>query len=126
MRSARLHLLKLLFLLPLVGVLLAAFRDRGAGLFGSHGPVYVNAAGIAISLPERTPLEGVVVRDRVTGVQATTDANGFYKLQIPFKGDPGRVDLDYIKAGYDSDFRERHLPTLKETTGLLDVAVLRR
>ena len=126
MRSARVHLLKLLFLVPLVAVLLLAFRDRYPGLFGPRGPVYVNAAGIAISVPERTPLEGVVVRDRVTGLQTTTDVNGFYKLQIPFKGDPGRVDLDYIKAGYDSDFRERHFPTLKESTGILDVAVLRQ
>lgn len=126
MRSARVHLLKLLFLVPLVAILLLAFRDRYTDLFGPHGPVYVNAAGIAISVPERTPLEGVVVRDRVTGLQTTTDANGFYKLQIPFKGDPGRVDLDYIKAGYDSDYRERHFPTLKESTGILDVAVLRQ
>jgi hypothetical protein len=125
MRSARLHMLKLLFLLPLVTVLLVAFRDQGSRLFGSHGPVYVNAVGIAISTPERTPLEGVVVRDRVTGLQTTTDVNGFYKLQIPFRGDPARVDLDYVKAGYDSDYRERHFPTLKETVGILDVAVLR-
>jgi hypothetical protein len=126
MRSARVHLLKLLFLLPLVMVLLVAFRDRGGRLFGSHGPVYVNAAGIAIASPDRTPLEGVIVRDRVTGLQTTTDVNGYYKLQIPFSGDPGRVDLDYIKAGYDSDYRERHFPLLKETVGMLDIAVLRQ
>jgi TonB-dependent SusC/RagA subfamily outer membrane receptor len=86
----------------------------------------VNAAGIAISSPDRTPLEGVIVRDRVTGLQTTTDVNGYCKLQIPFNGDPGRVDLDYIKAGYDSDYRQRHFPLLKETVGMLDIAVLRQ
>lgn len=125
MRSARVHLLKLLFLLPLVGVLLAAFRDRGAGLFRSHGPVYVNAAGIVITLPERTPLGGVIVRDRVTGLQTTTDVNGFYKLHIPVSGDSVRVQLDYVKTGYDSDYRARYWPSLKETSGLLDVGALR-
>ncbi len=62
MRSARVHLLKLLFLLPLAAVLLAAFRDRYPNLMhGSSGPVYVNAAGIAIISPGRKPLQGVLV-----------------------------------------------------------------
>jgi hypothetical protein len=126
MRSAKVQLLKLLFLLPLAAVLLVAFRDRGARLFGSHGPVYVNAAGIAISTPERTPLEGVVVRDRVTGLQTTTDVNGYYKLHIPVSGAAASVQLDYIKADYDSDYRVRSVPSLKETIGILDIAVLRR
>jgi beta-lactamase regulating signal transducer with metallopeptidase domain len=126
MRSARLHLLKLLFLLPLVAVLLVAFRDGGTRLFGSHGPVYVNAAGIAITSPDRKPLEGVVVRDRVTGLQTTTDVNGFYKLHIPVTGASAMVQLDYIKADYDSDYRARSIPSLKETIGVLDVAVLRK
>src|SRR5579863_7012155 len=67
MRSAKLQLLKLLFLVPLAAVLLVAFRDKYPGLLGPHGPVYVNAAGIVISSPDRKPLEGVEVWDEVTG-----------------------------------------------------------
>ncbi|HET6253124.1 MAG TPA: M56 family metallopeptidase [Puia sp.] len=125
MRSARVHLLKLLFILPLVSVLLVAFRDQYTGLLGSHGPVYVNAAGIAINGPDRKPLEGVVVRDAVTGLQTKTDANGYYKLRIPVSGNSVKVHLDYTKPGYDTDFRERYIPNLKETMGMLDVGVLR-
>jgi len=62
-RSARVHLLKLLFLVPLLSVLLLAFRDRYPALLRrSSGPVYVNAAGIVIALPGKSPLAGVIVR----------------------------------------------------------------
>lgn len=124
MRSAKVHLLKLLFLLPLVAVLLAAFRDRGMRLFGSHGPVYVNAAGIVITSPDRKPLEGVLVRDQVTGLAAMTDANGYYKIRIPVSGNPVKIHLDYSKLGYDSDMRGRGIPEVKESIGVLDIAVL--
>ncbi len=120
MQSARVHLLKLLFLLPLVAVLLAAFRDRGAQLFRSHGPVYVNAAGIVISLPDRKPLEGVMARDLVTGLQTTTDVRGYYKLKIPVVADlPVRVHLTFTKAGYDSTFTEQYCPMVAKTRGLM-------
>jgi len=124
-RSARLHLVKLLFLLPLVAVLLLAFRDRAGKLLQGHsGDVYVNAAGIVINSPDRKPLEGVLVRDRVTGLQATTDANGYYKIKI--KADSGTINimLDYTKPGYDTDFRARMIPALKESIGILDVGLL--
>jgi len=126
MGSARLHLLKLLFLLPLVAVSLVAFRDRSGSFLGSHGLVYVNAAGIAINGPDRKPLEGVEVREQSTGVETKTDANGYYKLQMPVSGKSVKVHLDYSKPGYDTDFRERHIPNLTETIGILDVAVLRQ
>ena len=125
MRSARVQLLKLLFLLPLVAVLLVAFRDKGAKLFGSGGPKYVNAAGIAINSPDRRPLGGVVVREQESGLQTTTDAEGYYKLQIPVPGNSVKVHLDYTKPGYDTDTRVYSIPNVMHTIGLLDVAVLR-
>ncbi len=125
MRSARVQLLKLLFLLPLVAVLLVAFRDKGAKLFGSGGTKYVNAAGIAINGPDRRPLEGVVVREQESGLQTTTDAEGYYKLQIPLPGRSVKLHLDYTKPGYDTDTRTYSIPNVMQTIGLLDVAVLR-
>ncbi|HEX3386446.1 MAG TPA: M56 family metallopeptidase, partial [Mucilaginibacter sp.] len=100
MRSARVHMLKLLFLVPLVGLLLVAFRDRYMGLLGTHGPVYMNAAGIVIRSPDRAPLDGVEVRDRETGLHTTTDARGYYKLQIPVLTKSATVHLEYTKPGY--------------------------
>jgi beta-lactamase regulating signal transducer with metallopeptidase domain len=124
MRSARLHLLKLLFLLPLVAVLLTAFRDRYVGLFRADGPVFVNAAGIVINSADRRPLEGVVVRDRETGLEAKTDGNGYYKIRIPARTNAVNIYFDYTKPGYDTDFRERSIGQVKENMGVLDVAVL--
>ena len=125
MRSAKVHLLKLLFLLPLIAVLLVAFRDRYTGLLGSHGPVYVNAAGIVINSPDRKPLEGVVVREQGTGLQASTDADGFYKLHIPVTGKSVNVNLEFTKPGYDTDRRSWNIPDVKVSTGILDVGLLR-
>jgi TonB-dependent SusC/RagA subfamily outer membrane receptor len=124
-RSARLHLLKLLFLGPLVAVLLLAFRDRYPDLLHRpSGPIYVNAVGIVISLPGKTPLAGVAVLDKAAGMETTTDANGYYMLKIPVAGDSVRVHLDFIKNGYDNDFRERYWPVLKETEGMVDVGTM--
>ncbi|HXB33266.1 MAG TPA: M56 family metallopeptidase, partial [Puia sp.] len=125
MRSAKLQLLKLLFLLPLAVVLLVAFRDRYPGLLPSHGTVYVNAAGIVIGSRDAKPLEGVDVWDVVTGLRTTTDDSGYYKLKIPVTGNSVTVRLDYTKPGYDTDFRARGIPKVEETIGLLDIGVLR-
>jgi TonB-dependent SusC/RagA subfamily outer membrane receptor len=124
MRSARVHLLKLLFVLPLVAVLLVAFRDRGARLFGPRGPVYVNAAGIVITSPDRKPLEGVLVRDQTTSLDTRTDADGFYKLRIPVPNKSVLVHLEFTKPGYDTTFGEWNFPDVVKSIGILDVAVL--
>ncbi len=124
MRSAKLHLLKLLFVLPLVTVVLVAFRDRGAKLFGPNGPVYVNAAGIVITSPDRKPLEGVLVRDQSTSLETRTDADGFYKLQIPVVHKSVMVHLEFTKPGFDTTFGEWNFPDIVKTIGILDVAVL--
>jgi hypothetical protein len=126
LRTARLHLVKFLFILPLLAVLLVAFRDKYTGIWRrSSGPVYVNAAGIVLDLAGKTPLEGVTVHERATGLETKTDANGFYRLRIPVTHDSVRVHLDYIKDGYEQDFRERFVPSLKETIGIIDIGTLK-
>lgn len=117
-RSARVHLLKLLFLLPLLALLLTAFRDRYSGWLGSHGPVYVNTAGIVVSLPDQMPVEGATVRERVSGLETKTDEKGFYKLKIPANASV-RIHLTFMKEGYDSTYFENYMPVIKETKGLL-------
>ncbi|HVS97057.1 MAG TPA: M56 family metallopeptidase [Puia sp.] len=125
LRSARLHLVKFLFILPLVATLLVAFRDGYTGfLRRTGGPLFVNAAGIVIALPGQTPLAGVAVREKSTGLQTTTDANGYYKLKVPVSGQSVRVHLDFTKDGYHDDFRERFIPTLNESLGMIDIETL--
>jgi TonB-dependent SusC/RagA subfamily outer membrane receptor len=125
-RSARLHLLKFLFIVPLVAVLLVAFRDRYNDLWRpSSGQVYVNAAGIIIDVNSKSALAGVTVRDKVSGLQTVTDGRGFYKLRIPVKSDSIRIHLDYSKGGYDSGFSESFYPVIKETRGSISVTPLK-
>jgi len=103
LRSARVNLLKFLFILPLLAVLLVAFRDRYTGLWHhSTGAPVVNIAGIVYDLESRRPIAGVTVRDRTTGLQTATDNRGFYKLSIPFRNDSASIALYFIKKGYDS------------------------
>ncbi len=102
-RSARVNLLKFLFILPLLGVLLVAFRDRYSGLWKRRdGAPVVNIAGIVFDLDGRAPLEGVTVRDRTTGLRTESDDRGFYKFSVPVAGDSMRIDLEFTKFGYDS------------------------
>lgn len=125
-RSARLHLFKFLFVLPLLAVLLVAFRDRYSALWHRPaGPVYINAAGVVIDLHGKAPLAGVTVRDRGTGLQTLSDAKGFYKLSIPASNDSVRIHLDYSKAGYETGMAESFFPSVKATRGLINVTILR-
>jgi beta-lactamase regulating signal transducer with metallopeptidase domain len=125
-RSARLHLIRFLFILPLIAVLLVAFRDRFTGLSRhSSGPIFVNIAGIVISAPEKTPLAGVSVREQGSGLQTVTDDRGYFKLHIPVKENfIAHIRLDYSKPGYDSSFYEQSLPSIKKTMGLVDPMAL--
>lgn len=127
LRSARLHLVKFLFILPLLAVLLVAFRDGYTGLLhGSGGQVYINVAGIAIDVPDQAPLQGVVVRERFTGLQTTTDGRGFYKLRIPVTNGSAHVELNFTKDGYMDGLNGRSLPSVKESMGMIAIGVLRR
>jgi TonB-dependent SusC/RagA subfamily outer membrane receptor len=123
LRSARLHLIRFLFILPLLAVLLVAFRDRLPALH-SRKDLFVNAVGIVIRLSDRTPVPNVVVREQISGLNTLTDANGYYKLRIPVRGDSVSIHLDYTRPGYESSLRQRFWPSLKQTTGMCDVGTL--
>ncbi|HWB92885.1 MAG TPA: M56 family metallopeptidase, partial [Puia sp.] len=122
-QSARLHVLRFLFLLPLLAVLLVAFRNR-IPMHHSGKDLYVNAAGIVIRTSDHIPLADAVVRETISGLKTTTDAHGYYKLKIPVKGDSVRVHLVYLKPGYEDGFAERFWPLLTQTTGICDVGAL--
>ena len=125
MRSARLHLLRFLFLLPLLAVILLAFRNRYPHLpLGKKAPVFVNAAGIVIGLPSKDPLAGVVVDETYTGLKTITDDKGYFKLHIPASADPVRIRLVYAKQGFESTQTERYWPSLKQTTGMVEIGWL--
>jgi len=124
-RSARMHLVKFLFILPLLAILLVAFRDKYEGMLKYRDAmVFVNHAGLVLDISNRKPLAGVTVLEKNFGLRAITDARGFYKLRFPVKNDSIRVHLDFIRAGYESGLSEFYMPSVKESMGRLDVCVL--
>jgi hypothetical protein len=125
LRSARLHLIRFLFILPLLTVLLVAFRNR-IPVLQPRKDIFVNVAGIVISVPDRKAMAGVAVRELISGVQTITDDRGYYKLRIRVKGDSARLKIDYIKAGYDGEVTNLYLPSIKQSKGMCDVGFMGR
>jgi hypothetical protein len=120
-RSARLHLVKFLFVIPLAAVLLVAFRDKYTDWWRpAAGQVYVNVAGIIFDLSSKDPLGGVTVVDSISGLQTTTDDRGFYKLHIPVTDDRIRIGLKFQKADYDSERSGQFIPSVKNNIGIIE------
>lgn len=120
MKSTRLHLLRFLFILPLLATLLVAFRDR-LPAFHSRKDLFVNAAGIVINTPSRKPVANATVKELNSGVQTTTDSRGYYKLRIPINSDSVRVSIQYSKIGYDGTITDKNWTSVKESKGMCDI-----
>jgi len=102
MKSARLHLGRFLFVLPLLAVLLVAFRGAGGGPSGQN----MITAGIVLDVSTRQPLAGVLVKERLSGVSAITNKQGFYSLTIAVSATAPATPVKYFFVasleGYDS------------------------
>jgi hypothetical protein len=123
-RSARLHLVKFLFILPLIAVLLLAFRDKYEGMFRRPGGRYIHLAGIVVDYGTRQPLAGASVAESVSGRTVVTDAKGFYSLSIPIPKDSIRINLAFSKEGYSEDQAGHYMTSIKQSWGCIDVGLL--
>ena len=98
MKSAKLHLTKFLFVLPLLAVLLLAFRNKLTG--DTQTFVFT---GIVYDAKTAQPLAGVGVNEKYSRIAAITDANGFFKMKIPIGGDSiFKLSCNFYVAGYVS------------------------
>ena len=90
MKSAKLHLTKFLFVLPLLVLLLLAFRNKihEQGEFVFTGIIYNNEEPLLV-------MPGITVHEKYSGLSATTDANGYFKMKIPLSND------SVLKIKYD-------------------------
>jgi BlaR1 peptidase M56 len=126
MKSARLQLVKFLFILPLIATSLVAFRGQVEQMLNQrHGDLYANVTGIIVELTDYHPMAGVMIRDKRTGLSTLTDARGFYKIRIPAKGDSIMVNLMLIKNGYDTGSIEYSFFAAKKPYGLIGIGFLR-
>ena len=98
MKSTRIHLLKFLFIMPLIAVMIMSFRKEHSPLANK---TMLSISGITFDKITELPISGVTVRDSASGTQAISDRNGFYTLIIPVKSNsPLTIHVDYQKEGY--------------------------
>ena len=116
-RSARLHLVKFLFILPLIGVLLVAFRNKYDGLW--KGDAYVNTVGIVVDGDSKQPLAGVSVQEKNSGLRTVSDERGYYKLRIPVRHDSVRIRIEMNREGYADLVRETFFPVVTVSRGMV-------
>lgn len=78
-KSARIHVLRFLFILPLLAVLLLSFRNRP----DHNGKV--NFGGIAIDVDNKMPVPAANVTEVNSGLSTKTDENGYFHFSFPGK-----------------------------------------
>ncbi|HLX93776.1 MAG TPA: M56 family metallopeptidase [Puia sp.] len=115
-KSARIHLLRFVFILPLLSLLLLAFRDKYRQAFGD--PVIIHDAGMVVDLISKQPIAGVSVTDTISGVTALTDTRGYFQMNIAIKtpGNFGMITLRYAKEGYSINVDETHFDFANQKT----------
>lgn len=101
MKSTRLHLAKFLFILPLLAVVLLAFRN-GKHHIAVTGDRLVQIAGMVVDVKTMEPIAGASVFCEEKNVTAVTDDKGYYYLQLPYENRPLQFTLKIGKDGYGS------------------------
>jgi hypothetical protein len=81
-RSPRLTATRLLFSFPLLILLLAAFSRHQIDRQNDVPKVY-HYLGYIVDIPHIQPIEGVMIKEKYSGLTAVTDATGFFRLDIP-------------------------------------------
>lgn len=109
MQSAKRHLLRFFFLLPLLTVLLLAFRS---GL-NKPGVGHMQVAGLTLDALTNQPLGGVTVTDERTGQTVISDSRGYYSFTLPEGHTVDQVNLRFTLAGWHH-VQLSELKTIKE------------
>ena len=98
MKSTGIHLLKFLFIAPLMVIIILAFRKDNNMTANKD---MLSLSGIIFDKATDLPVSGAVVKDSASGIQTVSDKNGFYALTIPLKNSlPFYIHVDYKKGGY--------------------------
>lgn len=103
LQSARVHLVRFLFILPLLAVLLLAFRsqwDSEKKTATKEQKVYV--AGLVVDAGTMKPLGNASIYVKEKNITVQTDSKGYYLLEIPFENRPLSFTMQVSKPGYGS------------------------
>lgn len=94
-KTAKIHLLRFLFLIPLLGALLVSFRD----VIKEKSKDIITISGIVVDGYSLQPVVNVLVEDSIDGVKTITDKNGFYTLNLKNNG-RRRYSVKLSKNGF--------------------------
>ena len=121
LKSARLNLVKFLFVLPFVAVMLLAFRGkRNPPASGIHFWL----TGMVIEAGSGMPLDNVMIRDAVSGRSIATDKNGYFKIGLPAKDGSIKVSANFSLEGYETALLEMNDPNPGAYTANIDFVYL--
>ena len=99
-KTAKVHLVKFLFVLPLLAVLLLAFRIA-ANKEGSNFPdQHATVSGIVMQSGSYKPLSNVRFTESFSQMQGTTDERGYYTFTIRVAAYPQKLHMLFTKEGY--------------------------
>lgn len=100
-KSAKVHLVRFLFVLPLLAVLLLAFRG-----IRKEGKVFqdrqLTISGIVMQADSYKPLSNVHFEEAFSQVQGSTDERGYYSFTLPVTAYPKKVNILFTKEGYEN------------------------
>lgn len=115
-KHSRLHLLKFFTTIPLLLLLLLAFRqaDKPGSAKG------YTIVGIVYDLTTGECLGDAIIKDSVTGISATTDGRGFFRLNITTL--PTEVKLWFYRDGYP-DYPVARMNIGKEGINTFNISV---
>lgn len=100
-RSARINAVRFMFALPLLVVLLLAFRNVIADN-GSDGPTEAVITGLVIDAASMQPLSGAVISSEKDNLQTVTDEKGYYKVKLSGITFPVKYTFSVKKENYQS------------------------
>ncbi len=99
-KTARIQLVKFLFILPLLAVLLLAFRNKLDENADDSTKGQSWLTGIVIDKETRQPLKGAKVGESANGQETTTDENGFFKIPVTNNTGKYSSQMYVIMDGY--------------------------
>lgn len=100
-RSARINAVRFLFALPLLVVLLLAFRNVIAES-GSDSPTEAVITGLVIDAVSMQPLSGAVISSENGKLETVTDEKGYYKVKLSGVTFPVKYAFSIKKENYQS------------------------
>ncbi|MGI8634601.1 MAG: M56 family metallopeptidase, partial [Segetibacter sp.] len=113
LKSARLHLVKFLFVLPLLAVLLIAFRSKVDKTKADRENGVIIISGVVVQGDNYVPLQNVHYKVEGSRIEGNTDERGYYTYSIPVSGYPRKVNTLFSKEGFkpnqaNREFRDQN------------------